>query len=187
MLHTLAHWFIGRPLTILIILLVTFVVRGLLVRISNRFISRVTSLNASKRISKISQQDFETAQQNKDRRATSLSQLFRSIITIVVWSISVVTMLSYIGINVTPILTSASVVGVAVGFGAQTLVKDYLAGISMIIEDQYSVGDVIDVGALTGTVTEVGLRITRLKDDQGVIWYVRNGEIARIGNHSQKM
>lgn len=185
-MQTLAHWFIGRPLTIFLIILATFVIRALLVRISNRFIKRITSLHASKSISKLTQHDFESAQQRKDQRISSLSQLFRSIITIVVWAISVITILSYLGINVTPILTSASVIGVAVGFGAQTLVKDYLAGISMIIEDQYAVGDVIDVGPVTGTVVEVGLRITRLQDEHGVMWYMRNGEVTRIGNHSQR-
>ena len=184
-MHTLAHWFIGRPLTIMLIILATFILRGLLIRISNRFIKRVATMNASRRVSKLTQSDFTAAQDRKDQRISSLSQLFRSIISVVVWSISTVTILSYLGINVTPILTSASVIGVAVGFGAQTLVKDYLAGISMIVEDQYAVGDVIDVGPVTGTVTDVGLRITRLQDENGTMWYMRNGEVTRIGNHSQ--
>ena len=125
------------------------------------------------------------AQVRKTQRAASISQLLRSIITIFVWSIAIITALSTLGINVAPILTSAGVVGVAVGFGAQTLVKDYLAGIIMIIEDQYGVGDVVDVGPVTGTVVEVGLRVTRLQDADGIIWYMRNGEVSRIANHSQ--
>jgi len=185
-MHTLAHWFIGRPLTIMLIILATFVLRGLLIRISNRFIKRVATIHSSRSISKITQHDFAAGQERKDQRISSLSQLFKSIISIVVWSISTVTILSYLGINVAPILTSASVIGVAVGFGAQTMVKDYLAGITMIVEDQYAVGDVIDVGPVTGTVTDVGLRITRLQDANGIVWYMRNGEVTRIGNHSQR-
>ena len=79
----------------------------------------------------------------------------------------------------------AGVVGVALGFGAQSLVKDFLSGIFMLVEDQYGVGDVIDTGEAIGTVEDVGLRVTRLRDGNGVVWYVRNGEIVRIGNRSQ--
>jgi small conductance mechanosensitive channel len=93
--------------------------------------------------------------------------------------------LSNLGIDVGPILASAGVVGVALGFGAQTLVKDYLAGIFMILEDQYGVGDLIDVGPAQGTVEEIGLRVTRLRSKEGVVWYMRNGEVMRVANYSQ--
>src|SRR5699024_10376654 len=75
--------------------------------------------------------------------------------------------------------------GVALGFGAQSLVKDFLSGVFMIVEDQYGVGDVIDTGEVVGTVEDVSLRVTQLRDGSGVTWYVRNGEIVRIGNRSQ--
>jgi small conductance mechanosensitive channel len=74
---------------------------------------------------------------------------------------------------------------VALGFGAQSLVTDFLSGIFMIVEDQYGVGDVIDLGEASGTVEAVGLRVTRLRDVQGTVWYVRNGEVVRVGNSSQ--
>ena len=93
--------------------------------------------------------------------------------------------LPLLGINVGPLLASAGVIGVALGFGAQTLVKDYLSGIFLIIEDQYGVGDLVDVGPVIGTVEEVALRFTRLRDQTGVVWYVRNGEILRVANRSQ--
>ena len=80
---------------------------------------------------------------------------------------------------------SAGVVGLAIGFGAQSLVKDFLAGIAMMLEDQYGVGDSVDVGEASGTVEAVGLRVTRLRDVEGTVWYVRNGEILRVGNQSQ--
>jgi len=184
-MHTLAHWFIGKPLQVALTLVVALIVRAALVRITDRVIRRATMLHASRGVSRLTNQDFEAAQSRKDQRADSVSQLLRSIITIFVWVIAVITVLSTLGLNVAPILTSAGVVGVAIGFGAQTLVKDYLAGIIMIIEDQYGIGDVIDVGPVTGKVIEVGLRVTRLQDADGVIWYMRNGEVSRIGNHTQ--
>lgn len=93
--------------------------------------------------------------------------------------------LAELGYNLGPLIASAGIVGVALGFGAQNLVKDFLAGIFMLIEDQYGIGDVIDMGEAVGTVEDVGLRITRLRDAQGVTWYVRNGEVLRVGNRSQ--
>ncbi len=93
--------------------------------------------------------------------------------------------LGEIGVTLGPLLASAGVAGLAIGFGAQNLVKDFLAGLFMLLEDQYGVGDVVDVGDVTGTVEAVGLRITTLRDAKGVLWYVRNGEIVRVGNKSQ--
>ncbi len=76
-------------------------------------------------------------------------------------------------------------VGVALGFGAQNLVRDFLTGMFMLLEDQYGVGDIIDVGEASGTVETVGLRVTTIRDLNGTLWYCRNGEIARVGNMSQ--
>ena len=89
------------------------------------------------------------------------------------------------GVNIAPIIASAGIVGIALGFGAQNLVKDLLSGIFMILEDQYGVGDAVDLGEASGTVEAVGLRVTRLRDVNGTVWYVRNGEILRVGNQSQ--
>ena len=94
--------------------------------------------------------------------------------------------LDVVGLPIGPLLASAGIVGVAVGFGAQSLVKDFLSGIFLILEDQYGVGDLVDTGMGTvGTIEAVGLRVTRLRDGSGVVWYVRNGEILQVGNHSQ--
>jgi moderate conductance mechanosensitive channel len=103
----------------------------------------------------------------------------------VVLGMAVVLVLGELGINLAPIVASAGVVGVALGFGAQNLIKDFIAGIGIILEDQYGVGDVVDLGEASGTVEAVGLRITRLRDVNGVVWYVRNGEVLRVGNKSQ--
>jgi small conductance mechanosensitive channel len=90
--------------------------------------------------------------------------------------------LAELGFNILPVVASASIIGVALGFGAQTLVKDFLAGIFMIFEDQYGVGDLIDMEKATGVVVNVGLRITTLRGEDGTTWYVRNGEVLRVGN-----
>ena len=102
-----------------------------------------------------------------------------------IFGIAFVMVLSEVGMNVAPILASAGVLGLAIGFGAQNLVKDFLSGVMMMIEDQYGVGDAVDLGEAIGTVENVGLRVTRVRDVDGTVWYVRNGEILRVGNQSQ--
>ena len=119
------------------------------------------------------------------QRAETMGSLLKSITTIVIFAVFVIIALAELGFNVAPILASAGVLGVALGFGAQSLVKDFLSGVFMIFEDQYGVGDVVDLGEAIGTVEAVGLRVTRLRDVDGTVWYVRNGEILRVGNMSQ--
>jgi moderate conductance mechanosensitive channel len=104
---------------------------------------------------------------------------------VTIFSIAGFVVLGDLGINLAPLLASAGVVGVAIGFGAQNLVRDYLSGIFMLVEDQYGVGDVITVGEATGTVENVTLRITRLRDVNGIVWHIRNGAIETLGNESQ--
>jgi small-conductance mechanosensitive channel len=106
-------------------------------------------------------------------------------VTGVVVAVVATMMLSEIGVNVGPIIASAGILGIALGFGAQSLVSDFLSGVFMIFEDQYGVGDEIDLGEASGTVEAVSLRVTRLRDVNGTVWYVRNGEITRVGNMSQ--
>jgi moderate conductance mechanosensitive channel len=119
-------------------------------------------------------------------RAQTIGLVLRSVATAIIWSIAAITVLGEIGINLGPIIAGAGIAGVALGFGAQSLVKDFLSGIFMLIEDQYGVGDIIDVGEATGTVEAVSLRTTKLRDVNGVMWHVPNGEIARVGNMSQQ-
>ena len=123
--------------------------------------------------------------ERRKQRAYALGSILRSISSAVIFGIAGIYILGDLGLNLAPVLASAGVVGVAVGFGAQSLVRDFLSGIFMLVEDQYGVGDVIDAGAATGTVETVGLRVTRLRDINGVVWHVRNGAIDRIGNESQ--
>jgi len=123
--------------------------------------------------------------ERRTQRAAAMGSVMRSFASILILAIAVVLVLGELGINLTPIVASAGVVGVALGFGAQNLVKDFLSGIGLILEDQYGVGDVVDLGEASGTIEGVGLRTTRLRDNAGVVWYVRNGEIIRVGNKSQ--
>jgi small conductance mechanosensitive channel len=114
-----------------------------------------------------------------------VGSLLKSISTGVIAAVVGTMMLSEIGVNIAPIIASAGIIGVAVGFGAQSLVADFLSGIFMIVEDQYGVGDVVDLGEAIGTVEAVTLRITRVRDINGTVWYVPNGSITRVGNQSQ--
>ncbi|MET9023115.1 mechanosensitive ion channel family protein [Actinopolymorpha sp. NPDC004070] len=123
--------------------------------------------------------------ERRAQRAHALGSLFKSIATAVIFGVTSLMVLQQLGYNMAPIIASAGVVGVAIGFGAQNLVKDFISGVFMLLEDQYGVGDVIDMGQATGTVEGVGLRVTRLRDGDGVLWHVRNGEIVRVGNKSQ--
>jgi small conductance mechanosensitive channel len=119
------------------------------------------------------------------QRAKTMGDLLKSVITGALIAVFGTMILSQLGVNIAPIIASAGILGIALGFGAQSLVKDFLSGVFMIFEDQYGVGDVIDVGEATGTVEAVTLRVTRLRDLDGTVWYVPNGEIVRVGNKSQ--
>jgi small conductance mechanosensitive channel len=120
------------------------------------------------------------------QRAKTMGTLLKSITSGVIVAVIFTMMLSAVGLNIGPVLASACILGVALGFGSQTLVKDFLSGIFLIFEDQYGVGDVVDLGdSLSGTVEAVSLRVTRLRDTNGTVWYVRNGELLRVGNMSQ--
>jgi small conductance mechanosensitive channel len=123
--------------------------------------------------------------ERREQRAKTIGSVLKSLTTFGVFGIAFIQVLTELGMDVAPILTSAGILGVAIGFGAQNLVKDFLSGMFMMLEDQYGVGDVVDLGPATGTVEAVGLRITTIRDGNGTVWYVRNGEILRVGNSSQ--
>jgi moderate conductance mechanosensitive channel len=123
--------------------------------------------------------------ERRRQRAEAIGSVLRSFVTAIVFSIAFLMILDLFGFDLAPVLTSLGIAGVALGFGAQTLVKDLIAGLFMLLEDQYGVGDVIDTGEAVGVVESVGLRTVTVRDARGVLWYVRNGEIVRIGNKSQ--
>ena len=184
-----ANWLVAKPLAVLVLLLIAYVARWFL----HRMIDRITTRAAEGLPTPVLKQkatvgNAQTAAilaSRRVQRAQTMGSLLKSIASIVIFTIASITALAEVGVSVAPLIASAGIVGVAIGFGAQSLVSDFLSGIFMIIEDQYGVGDVIDVGEAIGTVEHVGLRVTRLRDVDGTVWYVRNGEILRVGNQSQ--
>ena len=170
--------------------MVALALRWLVRRLVSRVVRSVTQTSVTRRFAraKAGRVGEETAQILAERaaaRARTLGALLKSVTTVVIVGIAAVVILGLAGVNVGPVVASAGIVGIAVGFGAQSLIRDFLTGVFMIFEDQYGVGDVVDTGQATGTVDDVGLRLTKLRDENGVIWYVPNGSIARVGNKSQ--
>jgi small conductance mechanosensitive channel len=187
-----AAWLIGKPLAVLGIVLLGIVARWVLHKLIDRLTKRATSgvmphSFAKGRMGRTEKSSpaSATAAARREQRAGAMGSLLKSVVTGVIFTMVVIMALAEIGLDVAPLIASAGIVGVALGFGAQSLVKDFLSGIFMILEDQYGVGDVIDAGEAIGTVEAVSLRVTRLRDIDGTVWYVRNGEILRIGNMSQ--
>lgn len=123
--------------------------------------------------------------QRRATRANTLGQLFKNVGSVVILALAALMVLAEWGFNLAPLIAGAGVLGVALGFGAQTLVADFLSGVFMLMEDQYGVGDIVDLGEASGTVEDVQLRVTKLRAVDGVVWWVRNGEVVRVGNMSQ--
>jgi small conductance mechanosensitive channel len=123
--------------------------------------------------------------ERREQRALALGSILRSAVSVIVFGVAALTIMSILGFNLAPVLASTAVLGVALGFGAQNLVRDYLAGLLMLVEDHYGVGDTINAGVATGTVEAMTLLTTRLRDVNGVVWHIRNGTIESVGNESQ--
>jgi small conductance mechanosensitive channel len=181
-------WLLAKPVSILVIVVLTGFIRFVLHRLIRRVAARaaegtVPGVLAKGHGAKLLASPLLS--ERRKQRAETMSSVLRSITTGVLLAVATLMILDVVGLPIGPLLASAGIVGVAVGFGAQSLVKDFLSGICMIFEDQYGVGDVVDVGEATGTIEAVTLRITRLRDLNGTVWYVPNGEILRVGNMSQ--
>lgn len=178
-------------LRIAIILILALVSHVIVTKVIRAFVRRTIKRAPQKQLANRSQLTdpdqmiAEALQERTAQRAQAFGTLLRSAAVIIIWTVAIITILSIIGINVTPILASAGVAGIVIGFGAQTLVADYLAGISMIFEDQLGVGDVVNTGQVLGTVEEVALRYTRIRDFYGTVWYIRNGQMQFVANQSQ--
>ncbi|MFB9834445.1 mechanosensitive ion channel family protein [Actinoallomurus acaciae] len=189
---TYSNW-IDTPLTVALKIVISIVIAMLLRRVVNRLITRITIRMAEgtmpERLRERTRTVFDGSpvliSERRRQRAETMGSVLRSIASIIILGSAAINILRYLHLDVTPFLASASIIGVAVAFGAQNLVKDFLTGMFMLLEDQYGVGDVIDVGSAKGTVEAVTLRTTRLRDVNGVVWYIPNGEIKRIGNESQ--
>ncbi|HZY29285.1 MAG TPA: mechanosensitive ion channel family protein [Jiangellaceae bacterium] len=183
---------VAKPAHILLIVVVAWVANRLLHRAIRRFTERVANPEAQERIQRLRRHTPDALQSHGPEslrsaaRATTLSHLLRSATTVVVWTIAGVMILGELGVALGPLIAGAGIAGVALGFGAQSLVKDFISGTFMLIEDQYGVGDIIDAGEASGTVEAVSLRTTRLRDVNGTVWHIPNGNILRIGNMSQQ-
>jgi len=185
---------LAKPLTILIIVVLAVIVNRLLRRSIRHLAERIAAgrSNGGGVVRGVIERapSVLTGTSTRDvrsvARAQTLGQVLRSVSTAVVFGVASLLVLGEIGINLGPLLAGAGIAGVAIGFGAQSLVKDFLSGVFMLLEDQYGVGDTIDVGEAVGTVEAVTLRSTRLRDAEGTVWHVPNGQILRVGNKSQQ-
>jgi small-conductance mechanosensitive channel len=188
---------LGTPLRVVLIIVIALLIRRVLHTAINRLAERIATGKVQKGDGRLTTSRPAIATEpepepttplmatRRAARSRTLASVLRSIVTALVGSVAVLMVLQELDFSVAPLLASAGVVGVAIGFGAQSLVKDVVSGMFMIVEDQYGVGDVVDLGEAIGTVEAVGLRITRVRDVNGTVWYVRNGEILRVGNKSQ--
>ncbi len=186
-----ADLLVGTPLRIALILVVGFAVRRMLNTVIERVVDKIVSRDEQPGGAALGSRYatvLEVSPLSSERRvqrARTMGTVLRSVATGVVASVCVLMVLAELGLDIAPLLASAGILGVALGFGSQTLVKDFLSGLFMIVEDQYGVGDVVDLGEAVGTVESVNLRVTRLRSLDGTVWYVPNGQIQRVGNQSQ--
>jgi small-conductance mechanosensitive channel len=175
--RNILEWLSGAPLRVFIVIVAAWISFS----IGHRAIDRA--------INKLATADLKPGPgvaKRQAERARTTGSVLNSILKAVIWIIAIGMILGEFGFNLGPVIASAGVIGVAIGLGAQTLVRDILSGIFMLIEDLYGVGDQIKVLEIEGQVEKVGLRITTVRDKDDVLWYVRNGEILVIGNGSQK-
>ena len=195
-------WIVDKPLTVLVILLLAIIARRVMRRAIDHMVERIASDKKHAEEDEAARTAEEGRTWDPERladkmkllrerterasqRATTLGTLFKSVATTIIWAVALMMLLGEFDVNLGPLIAGAGIIGVAVGFGAQSIVRDLLTGVFMLIEDQYGVGDVVDLGDAVGTVESVGLRTTRLRDISGTVWHVPNGAIARVGNMSQ--
>jgi hypothetical protein len=175
--QAIIDWFTGAPLRVLSISVIALLSHFLGNRAIDRAVAKIASADLKPGPGVIARQA---------ERARTIGTVLTSIYNAFLWLIAIGMILSEFGFNLGPVIASAGILGVALGLGSQTLVKDFLSGIFMLAEDQYGVGDSVKVGDIEGTVEKVGLRITNVRDAQGTLWYLRNGEILVVGNKSKR-
>jgi small conductance mechanosensitive channel len=197
---TQAWWYevvVGAPLRSLVIVLGAVLLTAVLRRLVRRVVRGLSkdpadlAPGAWLRLSRVAREALEESRARAERRslrAETLGRLILSVGTALIWAIALLMVLAEFGFNLAPLIASAGIAGVAIGFGAQSVVADFLSGVFMVVEDQYGVGDTVDLGAalgVVGVIEDVGLRVTQVRDFDGTLWYVRNGTIMRVGNRSQ--
>ena len=171
---------VSKPVGVVLVIVLAYVATLFARRVIGRLADRL----------KVGAEPGTTVARRRDQRADTTAGVLRSTVAVLIWTLALITILGQLGIELAPLLAGAGVAGVALGFGAQTVVRDFLAGMFMLLEDQFGVGDVIEIGAtsasVSGTVESVTLRVTRLRDVEGVLWSVPNGEVRRVGNKAQR-
>lgn len=188
-----AEWVVAKPLTILVVIviaaLVAMIVRWSISRSMNRLLQSGSSKRRSgwrRRTSEVLLSSGDSSVRT-DARLETLTAVFRSIGTALVWFVALVIILEVLGISLGPLLATAGIVGVALGFGTQTMVRDFISGFFIVAEDQFGVGDTIDLGGgAKGVVERITLRATHLRDPEGTMWHVANGQIVKVANKSQE-
>jgi small conductance mechanosensitive channel len=181
---------VGVPLRVVVIILGAALARFVVHRLVDRYVRKANERHENRfsllgPVGGVLANATGYGNERHEKRVATAATIVKSTVSVIIIGTALLMILDLFGIPLGPLLASAGVAGLAIGFGAQSLVKDTLSGLFMIVEDQYGVGDVIDTGTVVGTVEEVTLRITRLRDGDGVVWYIRNGEILRLGNRSQ--
>ncbi|MCB0972239.1 MAG: mechanosensitive ion channel family protein [Acidimicrobiales bacterium] len=187
-----ADWLAHVPLQIFWVLVVAFVANRLVRRWIRKVVVRLMNpepgSSALGRWAKVPTafRDPADLSVRAAARAETVSVVLRSLTTAIIGTLAVIYILGILGLELGPLIAGAGIAGAALGFGAQSLVRDFLSGFFMLVEDQFGVGDTVDVGEASGTVEQVTLRVTRLRDVDGTVWHVPNGEIRRVGNMSQE-
>jgi small conductance mechanosensitive channel len=183
------HVLIDRPLKVAVVIAVAFIADWLVHRAIDRFVRRVQGEPAREALTALVEGqtpvDTQPLRLRRAQRAETLAALLRSVSSIVIWVLAFLTALSQLRIELGALIAGASIAGVAISFGAQNLVRDFLAGVFVLLEDQYGVGDMIETEAATGRVEAVSLRSTQLRDLHGTLWHIPNGEMKKVGNFSQ--
>jgi moderate conductance mechanosensitive channel len=192
-LAKIADWLISRPLQILLILIVAWLLSKLARRWIRRVVERVVSPDrdlAARQLQRIGVRPppmltSDVVDPRRETRALAISGLMGSTAAALIWTIAFMLAAERIGLDLAPLIAGAGIAGIAIGFGAQSLVRDWLSGLFMTLEDQYGVGDVVDLGPASGVVERMTLRATVLRGVDGTVWHVPNGQILRVGNRSQ--
>lgn len=192
-LTELLDWLLGRPIAIIFIIVVSWILTVIARRYVRRIVKRIIAPDrdaAARRLRRIGVDNPEKLMgtepdPRRTSRATSISNVVGSTLAVLIWTVAIILIIGELGFDLGPFIAGAGIAGIALGFGAQSLVKDCIAGLFMLIEDQYGIGDIVDLGEAIGEVEEVTLRTTVLRGLDGTVWHVPNGEVQRVGNKSQ--
>jgi moderate conductance mechanosensitive channel len=185
--HNLAALVLFKPIRILLLIIAAFVLRRVLHRVIRRSVRRAVDrpwTSRNQMTQKLIDATTVSAERRK-QRIEGLGSLACSAVTFAIFLVVILMILAEMGFNITTIVAGTSVIALTLTFGLQSIVKDLVSGVFMLVEDQLGVGDFVDMEKATGVVEAIGLRVTELRDRDGTVWYVRNGEIVRVGNYSQ--